>query len=433
MDHFVKIRRPFLDTSPLSSPLIHESESESSDESGSETPSPPARSAARFPLFTPPLEQNGSSDKSPNVEPENGKGWYEFDLSVIVALVSPIGNWLTGGDHIKNLLLILLLIFYLHQIIQVPWSLYHLSRPRLRSPTRQMPAEQEVFRHVASSELRTLEMFYLSLTIFSPLLGAALLRAILISMTGPDAISWFSTSLFIFATGVRPWKHLVERLRRRTQDLHTFIHHPPDSSSDAKSQIEALTGRIARLEAQLNECKDAMKVLTEDVFDHMEGAVDGLEGSMRKQEKKNDTNYSSQESRLAMLEQNVEGLLEKKEISVQESTLSHHLVSAFYTAVEPLAIVFPQWGRSSRPDKLPPSPRPPAKLGRPRAATKLETIPEGAVFTSKKTRYRCPSFRIPGLNYVLRIGDLATLPVRRIVAFLLTGRIYSPRVPNSSP
>jgi len=118
MDHFPKIRRPFFNTSPLSSPLIHESESESSETSDSENHSPPARHPAKFPSFTPPLQQTGSSGKSQNIEPENGKGWYEFDLSVVVALVSPIGNWLTGGDYIKNVFLILLLIFYLHQIIE---------------------------------------------------------------------------------------------------------------------------------------------------------------------------------------------------------------------------------------------------------------------------------------------------------------------------
>lgn len=48
----------------------------------------------------------------------NTRAWYEFDLAVVVALVSPIGNWLTGGDHVKNLLLIIFLIFYLHQIIE---------------------------------------------------------------------------------------------------------------------------------------------------------------------------------------------------------------------------------------------------------------------------------------------------------------------------
>jgi hypothetical protein len=46
------------------------------------------------------------------------RAWYEFDLAVVVALVSPLGQWLTGGDHVKNLLLIFLLIFYLHQIIE---------------------------------------------------------------------------------------------------------------------------------------------------------------------------------------------------------------------------------------------------------------------------------------------------------------------------
>lgn len=59
----------------------------------------------------------------------SSRAWYEFDLAVVVALVSPIGNWLTGGDHIKNLLLVVLLIFYLHQIIEsksIPSSLFSL-------------------------------------------------------------------------------------------------------------------------------------------------------------------------------------------------------------------------------------------------------------------------------------------------------------------
>ncbi len=34
---------------------------------------------------------------------QNRRAWYEFDLAVVVALVSPIGSWLTGGDHVKNL------------------------------------------------------------------------------------------------------------------------------------------------------------------------------------------------------------------------------------------------------------------------------------------------------------------------------------------
>jgi len=53
-----------------------------------------------------------------SIIPSNARAWYDYDLSVVVALVSPIGNWLTGGDHVKNVLLTVLLIFYLHQIIE---------------------------------------------------------------------------------------------------------------------------------------------------------------------------------------------------------------------------------------------------------------------------------------------------------------------------
>ena len=50
--------------------------------------------------------------------PPSTSSWTDLDLSVVVALVAPVGNWLTGNDHLKNLFLILLLIVYLHQVIQ---------------------------------------------------------------------------------------------------------------------------------------------------------------------------------------------------------------------------------------------------------------------------------------------------------------------------
>lgn len=49
---------------------------------------------------------------------DSSRSWSDLDLSMVVALVSPVGNWLTGSDHVKNLFLLLLLIFYLHQLIE---------------------------------------------------------------------------------------------------------------------------------------------------------------------------------------------------------------------------------------------------------------------------------------------------------------------------
>jgi hypothetical protein len=76
----------------------------------------PARPRVNTTSLNPPSSSLWNKEPSP-MSPAS-RSWYEFDLAVVVALVSPIGNWLTGGDHIKNLLLIVLLIFYLHQIIE---------------------------------------------------------------------------------------------------------------------------------------------------------------------------------------------------------------------------------------------------------------------------------------------------------------------------
>lgn len=65
---------------------------------------------------------NGTADTPPAQDrtktEKKARSWSDIDLSLVVALVSPIGNWLTGSDHVKNLFLILLLIFYLHQTVE---------------------------------------------------------------------------------------------------------------------------------------------------------------------------------------------------------------------------------------------------------------------------------------------------------------------------
>jgi hypothetical protein len=46
------------------------------------------------------------------------RSWTDLNMSIAIALLSPIGNWLTGSDHVKHLCLLLLLIYYLHQLIE---------------------------------------------------------------------------------------------------------------------------------------------------------------------------------------------------------------------------------------------------------------------------------------------------------------------------
>ena len=67
---------------------------------------------------SPPRPQKQRTRSASYPRERSSTSWADLDLSIIVACVSPIGNWLTGGDHIKNLFLIILLIFYLHQLVE---------------------------------------------------------------------------------------------------------------------------------------------------------------------------------------------------------------------------------------------------------------------------------------------------------------------------
>lgn len=96
-------------------------------EDESESESEASENAADVTNVQRPTEQDASGPPDSNFLAQGdvnsqkihpSRAWYEFDLAVLVALVSPIGNWLTGGDYIKNVCLIMLLIFYLHQIIE---------------------------------------------------------------------------------------------------------------------------------------------------------------------------------------------------------------------------------------------------------------------------------------------------------------------------
>jgi hypothetical protein len=46
------------------------------------------------------------------------RAWYELDTSILLALLAPVVNWLTGGDHLQNLVLLVVLGLYLHQLIE---------------------------------------------------------------------------------------------------------------------------------------------------------------------------------------------------------------------------------------------------------------------------------------------------------------------------
>ncbi|KAI0668936.1 hypothetical protein C8Q78DRAFT_1043830 [Trametes maxima] len=297
-----------------------EAEDSGSDEefesalNGYKSPSPPPRPAAdvkgksRAPV--PPLTRP-ASHKAPA---KRAGSWADLDLSIIVALVSPIGNWLTGGDHIKNLFLIILLIFYLHQIVEIPWQLYLSARPRHATP-RPISAKKhdnDKVAHLtalAETELRRHEFFYLGLALSSPFIGATFLRYVLSSLGDNNALSWFSTTLFVLATGMRPWTHLVNRLNERTQDLHEALHSPDEESlAHAQEQTtralsEALS-RIDTLEREVRELREGVKRSEQlrEVCDDLSEILGDVERAVKRNERKTDNTRITTDARIAAVE-----------------------------------------------------------------------------------------------------------------------------------
>ena len=174
----------------------------------------------------------------------------------------------------------------------------------------------------AISELRTLELFYLTLTVLSPFIGATLLKFVAVSITGdPNTLSWFSTSLFILATGIRPWSHLVDRLKDRSQALRTIVEEVDEESPDADLSSAAkdddkhqkTMNELARLKRQMQALESRLadvSVMHAQEWDDIAESIVGVESEGRKFNNEALKRAETWNKRMDVLEACVRGLQE---------------------------------------------------------------------------------------------------------------------------
>ena len=188
----------------------------------------------------------------------------------------------------------------------VPWQLYHASRKKLPAPGIPPPrTSDERIREFASAELWRHEMSYLCLAALAPFLGVFFLRTVILTITGEDAAPWFSTTVFVLASSLRPWSHIVSRLRHRVRDLHEAIHYPsPESQLIADSRIQTILEHFDEMERELDRVKRTMVLghAVKEAHDEIFDALEDVERSVKKQDKRLETNKSHTETRLAELE-----------------------------------------------------------------------------------------------------------------------------------
>jgi len=248
----------------------------------------------------------GSVDAPPR-DAHASSAW--FDAPLVLALAPALGSLVTGGEHIRDFLLLLMMLYYLHQLIKVPWDLYNLSRPhrqhhRLTTDNPDGPAVR------AQSELHALALFYLTLTVASPLLGGYLLRTISGALLGQEYISWFSTLVFVLAAGVRPWRHLVTLLRVRTLELQDVAHAGQPATGSVKDGRSILQ-RLDALEQQLSEAlddNDTLQADTEQLKLSLDRAEEASEKAVRRAVRKADADHVANSKRLETLEARLDAL-----------------------------------------------------------------------------------------------------------------------------
>ncbi|KIJ54311.1 hypothetical protein M422DRAFT_25235 [Sphaerobolus stellatus SS14] len=236
---------------------------------------------------------------------KNGSASDRMDIPLAVALIPPLGTFLTGGDFLKDFLLLLLLFFYLHQLIKLPWELYLASRPRgIRVSDPDITPERKVLQGLTEAELKRSELAYLALSVLSPLVGAALLRYVGTALTGKDYISWFSTGVFVLVTGVRPWRHLTHRLQNRTEELQEAITTFQMKGPDMPTRIAELEKEVEQLKKELATKQD-MSRFKNDV----DGALDVLDSALDRHEHAVEQQYHTVDERMVALEKTVAELM----------------------------------------------------------------------------------------------------------------------------
>ena len=158
---------------------------------------------------------------------------------------------------------------------------------------------------LASAELWRHEMSYLCLAALAPFLGVFFLRTVILTITGEDAAPWFSTTVFVLASSLRPWSHIVSRLRHRVRDLHEVIHYPsPESQLVADSRIRAILSHVEDLERELERVKRTMVLghAVKEAHDEIFDALEDIERSVKKQDRKVEMSRALTETRLAEVE-----------------------------------------------------------------------------------------------------------------------------------
>lgn len=228
---------------------------------------------------------------------------HAYSWPIAFAVVPPMGALIYGKSDVwSDFLLLLLIAFYLYNIIKVPWELYYAARSR-RVINENLPGQtadpsQEERRNHAIKELRRQELYALVTVISSPIIGGYALHGAKSYLTDYDKyISQFNIVLFVLASGIRPLMHIVSLAKNRTLHLQEEVHYP-------STEVELLKRRVQHLEYEFSQLRRGLATKRDviNVKDGFEPALSHLSKVVKKYEKKEQYLRNYSEERFAYLE-----------------------------------------------------------------------------------------------------------------------------------
>lgn len=326
------------------------------------------------PSFT---RQRGEDDEEGEDEVTN---WHSTPL--LFALLPAVGGVLfkEGAAVVTDLLILGLAAIFLNWSVRLPWDWYYAAQVLVRREEARLedgeeegdetgldesegrgadpkeddtrPATESSASDLASGRnpmaavaegreqaLRDLlrqQTYALLSTFFFPALAAYLLHVLRGQLSKPSTglVSDYNISVFLLVAEIRPCRHLIRLVKRRTLHLQrTIVDSDEAYIGPSKSRIAGLTARIDELEQRLVQQQQAeqetlnghvakkshVDELSIEMKKRYESRIDALERAVRRYEKRTTTLAMVTEQRLKTLDGRLESTLSLATVAAQQS------------------------------------------------------------------------------------------------------------------
>ncbi|KAF8972868.1 hypothetical protein BGZ46_009986 [Entomortierella lignicola] len=225
---------------------------------------------------------------------------------ILFAVIPPLGALVFGkSDIFSDILTLMLIAFFLYNIIKVPWELYYAARTRravltsVSANAAPLDPVLEMRRRNAAVSLRRQEFFSLLLVLASPFLGGYVLQYLKSFFSSyEDYLSALNIELFIIASAIRPLTHLISLLKARALHLQDQIHYPD-------TDVESLKKKVATIESELTQLRRAYATKRDvlQVQDSVEPTLNQLTKQIKRHDKKETMLRSYTEERFASIDE----------------------------------------------------------------------------------------------------------------------------------